>query len=171
MKGAKTLVNTDRQEKLLKELGNRENKDKTGLEISKIAGITQPYYYKLLKTPKFQDAIKVYCASLTIANAPAVINAFIATGKKGEYQQGRTSLQMSGLLEEAPLIQVTQTLLQDKGLDEAEIDKKIASYFANVSDGEIKDDIVNRSTPQSSEDERGEALDGKGHTHSQSDKA
>lgn len=148
MKYDKSINTTAKQERLLQVLINPEYRDKTAEEITALARISKRYYYHLLKNKKFQDAVRIAGASLCVSNVNHIINAFIAKGKKGEYQQGRTILQMAGMLEEQPLLHITQNILQNKGLDEQEIDRKIAQYFAGITKDEVDGEITKSDNAQ-----------------------
>jgi len=141
---AKRITKSEKQANLLLLLANPEiPKTLSNKEIAEKAGMSEKHFYSLMRNPDFLQKIQQFCGLTALRYAPGITTAFAERGLRGAFQQGRTVLEMAGVVkQDAPIIQQVIAVLNKGGMTEEDIDRKIAEYFMNLPNNEPKQEIV-----------------------------
>lgn len=101
---------TPKQQRLLEVISDTKHAKKTNLEKAKLAGVSDVYYYQCLRNPNFIQFVRIAGLSDVISITRPVIKRMAADALNGKFMQGRTMLEMGGLIGQSqqhqPLINV-----------------------------------------------------------------
>lgn len=125
---------TKKQRSLLEVIADPANSKLTHKEKAAKAGINERYMYDCLKLPNFVQAIRLRGLSECLTMSLPIIKRMGQDALSGKYMQQKSMLEMSGHYTQTPLIQQVIANINQSGMNETDIDKKIAEFFTKSTD-------------------------------------
>ena len=120
---------TPKQQRLLDVLSIKENAIKTHKEIGELAGCSEDYVYYCLKQPHFIQAIRLAGVTVALKGAIPLMKQVVLDGLKSRYMPQQLALQIAGIHQQTPLINV---IINQNTAPAEDIDKEIINKIIDI---------------------------------------